>query len=224
MVQDTLMPNLYSYCIPVDDGAAPNPFWGTCTLAICKPSIRRKAKEGDWIVGTGSKRSLGDISGKVVYAMKVSRVLSLEDYDRWTKRTLPKKIPSLKSRDWRRKLGDSIYDYSGLRPKQRAGVHDKDNMNTDLRGKNVLVSKHFFYFGDNAKLLPFSLRAIAQQIQGHRVHKNKPYVEPFLEWLESLKLVPNRLYGKPATKPSSDSCKTRSHCAKQDLSRVSKRC
>jgi hypothetical protein len=45
---------LFTYCIPYDDGAAPNPFWGLCTLAICKPSIRRVAKEGDWVVGTGS--------------------------------------------------------------------------------------------------------------------------------------------------------------------------
>ena len=30
---------LYTYCIPYDSGAAPNPFWETCTLAICKPVI-----------------------------------------------------------------------------------------------------------------------------------------------------------------------------------------
>lgn len=44
---------LFSYCIPVDDGAAPNPFWGVCTLAICKPAIRRVAEVGDWIAGVG---------------------------------------------------------------------------------------------------------------------------------------------------------------------------
>ena len=46
------MPNLFSYVLRYDDGAAPNPFWGTCTLAICKPAIRRKANLGDWVVGT----------------------------------------------------------------------------------------------------------------------------------------------------------------------------
>lgn len=35
------MPTLYTYCIPYDDGAAPNPYWGICTLVICKPVIRR---------------------------------------------------------------------------------------------------------------------------------------------------------------------------------------
>jgi len=61
------MNRLYSYTIPIDDGAAPNPFWGTCTLAICKPAIRRTAKVGNWVVGLGSKNApSGDLSGKVV--------------------------------------------------------------------------------------------------------------------------------------------------------------
>lgn len=48
---------LFSYVLRFDDGAAPNPFWGTCTLAICKPDIRRTANIDDWIIGTGSKNS-----------------------------------------------------------------------------------------------------------------------------------------------------------------------
>lgn len=62
---------LYSYCIPVDDGAAPNPFWGTCTLTICKPKIRRVAQVGDWIVGVGSVNVGGDdYSGKLVVCLR----------------------------------------------------------------------------------------------------------------------------------------------------------
>lgn len=54
---------LYTYCIPYDDGVAPNPLWGICTLVICKPGIRRVAKKGDWVVGTVSKNTpIGDIS------------------------------------------------------------------------------------------------------------------------------------------------------------------
>ena len=86
-------PRLFSYCIPVDDGAAPNPFWGYCTLAICKPAIRRTAEPGDWIVGTGSKRR--GVAGHVVYAMRVSKKLSLEDYDRWAQRHSPNRIPEM---------------------------------------------------------------------------------------------------------------------------------
>ena len=38
-------PQLFTYTIPIDDGAAPNPFRGMCSLAICKPRIRREAKK-----------------------------------------------------------------------------------------------------------------------------------------------------------------------------------
>lgn len=74
---------LYSYIVPVDDGAAPNPFFGACTLVICKPRIRRVAKVGDWVVATGSKNAPGkrDLSGKVVYLMRVSLVMTMREYD-----------------------------------------------------------------------------------------------------------------------------------------------
>jgi hypothetical protein len=46
---------LYSYCLPIDDGAAPTPYSGVCTPAIGKPRIRATAQVGDWIAGTGAK-------------------------------------------------------------------------------------------------------------------------------------------------------------------------
>jgi len=80
------MTRLYTYCIPYDDGAAPNPFWGVCTLAICKPAIRRAAEKGDWVVGTGSRNSpMGDISNQVVYAMEVIEILTMAEYDTWSR-------------------------------------------------------------------------------------------------------------------------------------------
>jgi hypothetical protein len=85
------MSRLYTYCIPVDDGAAPNPFWEICTLNICKPAIRRTANIGDWIVGTGSS-SYG-FDNKVVYAMKVTDKKTMEDYDAWTAANCQNKIP-----------------------------------------------------------------------------------------------------------------------------------
>ena len=73
---------LYSYTLRYDDGAAPNPYWGVCSLAIRKPSIRLAAEVDDWIVGLGSVKSpIGDISDHVVYAMKVTSKMTLEEYD-----------------------------------------------------------------------------------------------------------------------------------------------
>jgi len=195
------MASLYTYCIPYDDGAAPNPFWGVCTLAICKPAIRRTADKGDWVVGTGSRNSpMGDISNQVVYAMEVTEVLTTAEYDTWSRKSCPNKIPDWKNSDIRRRLGDAIYDYSVSPPRQRQGVHNSGNIETDLSGKNVLLSKKFYYFGNVPQPLPQDLQEIVKQGQGHRVRLNQPYVGTFLKWIGSLGLEPNRLYGEPEFK------------------------
>ena len=58
---------LYSYIVTHDTGFSPNPFWGSCTLANCKPGIRRTAEVGDWIVGL-SRKVRGN---RIVFAMNV---------------------------------------------------------------------------------------------------------------------------------------------------------
>jgi hypothetical protein len=192
------MSTLFSYCIPYDDGAAPNPFWGLCTLAICKPRIRQAAIIGDWIVGTGSKNSpIGNISNKVVYAMLVTQKMTMEDYDRFTELELPRKIPKMESKDLRRHCGDSIYDFSKYPPCLRPGVHNKENRATDLSGGWVLLSDHFFYFGDKPIGLPDDLWGIVKQGQGHRATSNMPYVDTFIQWIHGLGYPPGSLIGKP---------------------------
>lgn len=42
---------VFTYVLDHDTGFAPNPFHGWCTLAGCKPVIRRTARIDDWIVG-----------------------------------------------------------------------------------------------------------------------------------------------------------------------------
>src|SRR5215217_2593842 len=134
---------LYSYCLRYDGGSAPNPFWGICTLVICKPAIRRTAEIGDWIVGLGSAQSpIGDISTSVVYAMKVTSKLTMKEYDQFCTASLPEKIPQ-QSRDYRRQKGDCIYDYGNAeQPTMRWGVHCDINRQRDLDGKYALLSKH----------------------------------------------------------------------------------
>ena len=46
---------LYLYVVDRDFGFAPNPFHGVCTLATCKPKIRKFAKVGDWIIARHGK-------------------------------------------------------------------------------------------------------------------------------------------------------------------------
>src|SRR5882672_7043012 len=87
-------PCLFSYVVEHDDGHAPNPYCGVCTLCRCKfrehkfrhgrrmpRNVVELAKEGDWIVGTGGanpRKSPG--RGKLVYAMRVDEKLSREQY------------------------------------------------------------------------------------------------------------------------------------------------
>lgn len=192
------MPTLFSYTIPYDDGAAPNPFNGMCSLAICKPGIRRIAKRGDWIAGLGSKDApRGDLSGRLVYAMKVERVISMRDYDRFAPEHWPHRIPNIKSAALQDRLGDCIYDFSSSSPVQRPGVHDEGNRETDLSGENVLISWNFYYFGSCAIPLPDHLRPICHQTQGHRSISNAPYFESFVQWIRSAVPESGQLYGWP---------------------------
>lgn len=193
------MMTLFSYTIPVDDGAAPNPYWGTLTLAICKPVIRRTAKIDDWIVATGSKNTeLGDLQHKIVYAMKVTNKMTLEQYDEYCRKILPKKIPNVKSSDTRFHIGDCIYDFTiDPKGKLRPSVHGLGNVATDLGGKNVLLSDHFYYFGNRPIDLPKKFHRIVKSNQGHKSKSNNDIAQDFVKWIGGLNLILNKLYGEP---------------------------
>jgi hypothetical protein len=157
---------------------------------VCKPRIRATARVGDWIAGTGSKYAKTatgvprDLRGRLVYAMRVSQTMTMREYDAYTQSELPGKVPDWSSVDPRRRVGDSLYDFSNGEPVQRKGVHSERYMSMDLSGENALVGEHFYYFGTNAIELPPDLRPIAQNQQGHRVRLNESYRERFVAWLE----------------------------------------
>jgi hypothetical protein len=192
------MPSLYTYIIPVDDGAAPNPFGGICTLNICKPAIRRTAKKGDWIAAFGSLNApTGSLTGRMVYAMKVTGKMPMANYDRHAASELPVKVPNVRSPVVKERLGDSIYDFSIRPPNQRLGVHERSNQETDLSGENCLLSDHFVYFGKNAVEVPLTLRAVIYQGRGHRRQKNDPYFAEFEKWVEGLIAAGGGIQGEP---------------------------
>jgi hypothetical protein len=189
---------IYSYCIPVDDGAAPNPFFSYCTLNICKPRIRKYANVGDWVIGTGSKNSpIGDISSKLVYAMKITTKFPMNEYDLFARNNCPKKIPNWRSKDPKEKLGDSIYDFSFVPPRVRQSVHSNRNRAKDLSGEYTLVSEHFFYFGNKPIDLPNDLIEIIKMGQGHKSNCISQFEEAFTKWIENTNYIANKLYGDP---------------------------
>lgn len=187
------MQRLFSYIVAFDSGSAPNPNDGMCSLAICKPAIRRTAKPGDWVIGLDEAPN----NLRIVYAMRVEHSLSWEDYiatcggkmlppDGFHGPTLHRRIPQ-GSLD----PGDCIWtDWErSHRPLDSYSGHDEDSFVPDvLRGGRVLISRYFWYFGDGEKHtlhLPESLRAIVPG-RGHQSTKNQPHLESFVVALDSL--------------------------------------
>jgi hypothetical protein len=83
------MPTLFSYVVHHDYGLSPNPSGGYCTLAFCKfrradgmPNVVELAQEGDWVAGTGGKSQLSAGHGYLIYAMQVTKKLTLREYFR----------------------------------------------------------------------------------------------------------------------------------------------
>jgi len=199
---------LYSYIMTSDSGFAPNPFHSICTLAACKPKIRRLAKKGDWILGFSGKllrvynernsRPLGE--GKLVYAMIVEKVLSWSDYWKY----YPEKRPRHGLIEER---GDNIYylgkDGEWCRTSIAYHKYEKQ-MLTDLGIKNrkeepltyVLLSSKFYYFGRKAITIPSTLSYIIPK-PGTRQHKplGEKEAKEFKRWIESNYTV--GIYGDP---------------------------
>jgi len=203
------MSRIYSYVLRYDDGAAPNPFWGVCTLTICKPAIRRTAAVRDWVIGTGSVNATcndgqrHDLSGSLAYAMKVTQILTMEEYNHYCQKELPAKVPDIGHSDWTKRMGDCIYDYSaGGAPTIRPGVHNEGNRERDLSGQRALLSTHFYYFGEEAVPIPTYLFPLIKKSQGHRKIEDPRLVEAFERWMEPFPL--NVVAGEPQLKHAFD--------------------
>jgi hypothetical protein len=138
-----------------------------------------------------------------VYAMKITNVMTLQAYDLHCRRSLPSKIPVLSHPDWRRRMGDCIYDYSrSTEPAIRPGVHNEGNRNTDLKGENSLHSTHFYYFGEKAVPVPPPLLALIKKSQGHKKIENAALIQQFETWIRQFRL--NALLGEPQLKHAFD--------------------
>ncbi len=94
---------LSAYIIRFDAGFAPNPFGRFCTLACCKPTIRRNAELGDIIVATASQRL--PKPGKLIYVMRVKEIVPYQKY--WQEKKFNSRKPSPKTAISR--CGDNIW-------------------------------------------------------------------------------------------------------------------
>jgi Nucleotide modification associated domain 2 len=184
---------LYSYIVKYDGGFAPNPFFGYCTLACCKPGIRKHAKKADWIVGL-TPRAKGK-GNKIVYLMKVKESLSFDKY--WRDPRFRHKKPKLNA-GIARKCGDNIYKPQaggGYLQLQSAHSHPEfgihENAKTkkkDLSGKRVLIATNFYYFGSEPIELPPDLDALKVGI-GYKSHFPDEVKSAFLDFVKEERKV-----------------------------------
>lgn len=183
---------LYSYVVARDFGFAPNPFYGFCTLATCKPDIRQTAQVGDWVIGTGS-RSKGR-QGHLVFAMRVLEATTFDEY--WADPRFVWKRPSLHG-SLKQGFGDNIYyhtrDGAWSQENSHHSMHDGspnlENVEHDTRTDRVLISDHFVYWGGEGPQVPAEFRDwdgvdISLGRQGHRCNFPDGLVAEFVGWLE----------------------------------------
>lgn len=153
---------IYRYVVRYDGGTAPRPFDGICSLAICKPGIRRGACPGDWVVGFRSCHP-----GEVLYAMRVDEVLSLGDY--WLDARFANRKPDATG------YPDNIYKCAadGALIQVPNDVHSRQDAAKDIDGRNVLLARTFWYFGRNSVPTPGGLRHLVHAGRHYSVHKNR---------------------------------------------------
>lgn len=170
---------LSAYIVRYDIGFAPNPFGRYCTLACCKPEIRRKAAPGDIVVGTGSAAS--GLSGHLVYAMRVERSISYQKY--WESPEFAYKKPSPTSAISRR--GDNIWHRDAQDNWQVApgACHGLGHRDSDIGGKCVLISTEFFYLGREAIKIPPEFSDIPPKGKKHHNTTDVDKIEKFWRWI-----------------------------------------
>jgi hypothetical protein len=137
----------------------------------------------------GGKRLMA--TGRCVFAMQITQKVSFNEY--WLNTTFLDKRP-VRNGSYRMMVGDNIYHLDGETNNWRQadshhsnsdGSPNLKNLGTDTKSDRVLISRHFFYFGIEAPLVP---TRIMQKIGfrngiGHRVYRNNE-CDALIAWLE----------------------------------------
>ena len=190
--------NIFSYVVVSDAGFAPNPFFGYCTLATCKPRICKSAQVGDWIVGTGSAARDVGRGGHLVYAMHVTEVIDTRSY--WIDPRFQFKKPKFIEDQIRvSSSGDNIYEWRGQNSWRQLhsyhshsdGTQNEAHTEKDTRVARILLSDDFVYFGSEGPLLPSKylddghLNFVCIR-RNHRRLEDPNVINSFEKWIRDL--------------------------------------
>ena len=184
---------LFSYVVARDYGFAPNPFFGVCTLATCKPRVRKTAAIGDWVIGTGSAKR--GRQGYLVYAMRVAEALTFNEY--WADPRFQQKKPNLRG-SLKQAFGDNIYfrdeseqwNQLDSHHSYQGGAQNPHNIWNDTQTDRVLIGiKYAYWCGGGPKIDEAFRNYDGQDICAGRNHRsNFPpgLVDGFITWIRSL--------------------------------------
>jgi hypothetical protein len=159
--------NVFTYVIDHDLGFAPNPFHGVCTLACCKPRIRKKAELGDIVLGTGAV--MPQLRGHLTYWMQVDEITTFDVY--WRDHRFRHKKPVMKGTTVYR-YGDNIYHRDGQEMyRQEYSFHSLEDgavSGGDLRRDTgttdkVLIGRNFAFWGKSGPVLPKHLSCFVRR-------------------------------------------------------------
>lgn len=181
-------------------GFAPNPFGPYCTLACCKPRIRKYANVGEYVIGTGSAKR--NMQGRLIFWMKISEITDFDHY--WIDPRFQHKKPYMRG-SRRQRFGDNVYhrkpgsrvftqeDSFHSLPGGKVSRNDR-NRDTGLTHR-VLIAEEFTYWGSKAPKIPGSLKDFVLPGVGWKVHFEEKRVRAFLNWM--LRSPARGLQGEP---------------------------
>jgi hypothetical protein len=184
---------VYSYVIEHDLGFAPNPYHGACTLACCKPLIRKHAKLNDIVLGMGAAKA--GLSGHLCYWMRVDEILTFDEY--WADPRFRRKRPNMAATTYLR-YGDNIYHHEAgdTEFRQEDSFHSLPGGELSLNNRKrdtattqkVLIGRRFAYWGRSGVKLPKSLSCFDIRSRGHKNRFNEQQISRLVDWLGSLSL------------------------------------
>lgn len=182
------MTRYFSYKIEHDYGLAPNPFGQYCTLAVCKPTIRnnKNIKLGDWVIGTGSAQ-LGNLH-QLIFAMQIEGKITLDEY--WYDERFQYKKPILNG-SLVQIYGDNFYhkDKNTGEWIQEESAHSlvdkKEHLENDTKGKYVLFSENFYYFGNKSPIIPEEYWNVCNEGRNMKSESiDAKVASSFIKWLQ----------------------------------------
>ena len=196
---------LFSYVVDHDEGHAPNPYCGFCTLCRCKfreapgdyKNVVEVAQPGDWVIGTGGanpRKSAG--RGRLVYAMQVEKKITRKQYYDSSRFESGKPQPN------------GNYD-------QQQGDNETPKNSFEEQQQFVLISRHRFYYSSgNAIRIPLkTFPGLEKKGRGFKYKQfDSAYIARFVKWITKHKTGKNGeacMKGLPAgrkTKLCKSSC------------------